>query len=291
MLIKLQSLLKKCIWGSEAWELSNNRFGICQVASGCRTGLPFDELIDIDSQSLLGSRAQVMEEFPILVKEIRAQDTLSIQVHPDDDYARIHESQPGKTECWYIEDCDDDAFIYYGFNKNTTREEVEAKVHSGQLLEIINRVPVKKGDIFFVKPGTIHAIGKGISVIEVQQNSNVTYRVYDYNRKDAFGNSRELHLDKALDVMNYKRLDVEVEKRNDYVICDYFMMYPIVVDTETVIIRITESFYHFAIAKGTGVMTCDGEELHFSKGDSIFVDAGSGLIKITGSCEVIVSRI
>ncbi len=271
MIIKLHSLLKKCIWGSEAWELSNNRFGICQVASGYQTGLPFNELIDSDGQALLGTRAQGMEEFPILVKEIQAQDTLSIQVHPDDDYAKIHENQPGKTECWYIEDCDEAAFIYYGFNKDTTREEVEERIRNGQLLDIINKVPVQKGDIFFVKPGTIHAIGKGVSVIEVQQNSDVTYRVYDYDRKDTLGNSRELHLEKALDVLNYKRLDVEAEKLNDQVICDYFMMYPIKVDTEIAILRIPESFYHFAVANGTGVMTCDGEELLFSKGDSILL--------------------
>lgn len=146
--------------------------------------------------------------FPLLIKLIDSNDSLSIQVHPSDDYALKHENSLGKEEMWIILDSNPNSYLYLGLNKDLTKEEFLNSVNNNTLLDNLNKVYVKKDDIFLVKPGTIHAIGKGITLLEIQESSFLTYRIYDFNRVDKNGKKRELHLTKALDVINFNKLDI-----------------------------------------------------------------------------------
>ena len=145
-------------------------------------------------------RGKSLDSFPVLIKLIDAKDNLSIQVHPYDEYAQRVEHEQGKTEAWYVIDCEEGAELIYGFKKEISSQEFEERIMNNTLLDVVNSVPVKKGDLFFIESGTLHAIGKGILLAEVQQNSNSTYRVYDYGRVGADGKPRELHIKKAVDV-------------------------------------------------------------------------------------------
>ena len=156
-----------------------------------------------------GDKVNDYSKFPILVKLLDAAADLSIQVHPDDVYAMAREGgQLGKNEVWYIADAEEGSAIYYGFNRDVTKEEVIDGVVNGTITELLNRCPVKKGDYFFVPAGTVHALQKGVTVIEVQQSSDITYRIFDYGRKDKAGNARKLHIREALDVMTLKKSEI-----------------------------------------------------------------------------------
>lgn len=220
-------------------------------------------------------------DLPLLVKLIDAKDNLSVQVHPDDEYAKTHASDNGKTEAWYILDAKDNAEIIYGFKDEITREEFENAIENGTLLEKVNRVKVKPGEVYLINPGTLHAIGKGIFLIEVQRSSNVTYRVYDYKRKDKNGNERELHIKDALNVTNMSRLDSTPSKIPFE--CDFFKMEEKVGNTE---LAAPKDFYSIIILSGEGKIS-DGEtDLNIQKFDSIF--ATEKPLKITGDIKVLV---
>ncbi len=177
---------------AEGWMLASHRDGTNTVLNGELKGLSFDQAL-----KAFGSKN---EHFPILIKLIDAKDKLSVQVHPEDEYALKTEGEPGKTEMWYIVDCDEDARLIYGFKDEISKEDFEKRIKENTLDEVMNYVPVKKGDVFFIAAGTLHAIGKGILIAEIQQNSNTTYRVSDYGRLGADGKPRELHVEKALAV-------------------------------------------------------------------------------------------
>ena len=168
-----------------------------------------------------GTDCKKFEMFPVLTKFIDAKESISIQVHPSNEYALEHEHQYGKTEMWYVLDCEPGAFLYYGFDHEISREELEERIRNNTLTEVLNAVPVKKGDCFFIPSGTLHAICKGVVVVEVQQNSNVTYRVYDYGRVGADGKPRALHVKQALEVM--RRTPPEQHDFSPHLAkCDYF---------------------------------------------------------------------
>lgn len=155
-----------------------------------------------EGKDFLGTNCRMQEQFPILIKLIDANDSLSIQVHPDDNYARKNENGSlGKTEVWYVAEAEPDAELVYGFSKDVTKEEIKDAILKNELKLYLNRIKVKAGDVFFVRAGLIHAIGKGVVICEIQQNSDTTYRVYDWGRTDKNGKSRELHIEKALDVL------------------------------------------------------------------------------------------
>ena len=187
---------------AEAWMLSCHPDGPSMVASGPHAGKTFPAYIEAVGRGCLGADCEAFSDFPILIKLIDAKGDLSIQVHPSDDYALAHEHQLGKTEAWYVMDCDEGATLYYGFRHQIGKEELARRAQDGTLTDVLNAVPVEKGDLFFIPSGTIHAIRKGILVAEIQENSNVTYRVYDYGRTGADGKPRQLHLDQALEVTN-----------------------------------------------------------------------------------------
>lgn len=180
---------------AEAWMLSCHPDGPNMVVSGPHAGKTFPAYIEAVGRGCLGADCEAFSDFPILIKLIDAKGDLSIQVHPSDDYALAHEHQLGKTEAWYVMDCDEGATLYYGFRHQIGKEELARRAQDGTLTDVLNAVPVEKGDLFFIPSGTIHAIRKGILVAEIQENSNVTYRVYDYGRTGADGKPRQLHLD------------------------------------------------------------------------------------------------
>lgn len=195
---------KKCDYDiiAESWELSAHPAGQSVIADGVYAGMFFGEFIEKIGKSSLGWKCASLESFPILIKFIDAMKPLSIQIHPDDDYALENENEYGKNEMWYVVDCEPGAFLYCGLNRKVDKDELRTRIENNTITEVLNKIEVKPGDCVFVKAGTIHAIGAGILICEIQQNSNSTYRMYDYDRRDRFGNARELHIDKALDVVD-----------------------------------------------------------------------------------------
>ena len=242
-------------------------------------------------------------ELPILIKLIDADKDLSVQVHPDDEYARIHEDSLGKTEMWYVLDAENDSRIVYGFNHDVTSENVLESLESDKLESILNYIPVKKNDIFYIESGTVHAIGAGTLVVEIQENSNVTYRLYDYNRVDKDGRKRPLHIEKALDVIDLKvkrtpRQPLRLMKyrrgcANELLCrCKYFQVERMLLNTlvyqESVDYKTGSNSFHVLLAThGNGNISGDGFNIDFFKGDCIFVPADSTDIKLYGKADLL----
>lgn len=227
MILKLKPAFKDYIWGgtklrddfgfksdlkkiAEGWMLSCHKDGENIIDGGKFDGKTLSEVINETGKDILGTKAQKYDFFPILIKLIDAKDNLSVQVHPNDDYALRVEGEYGKTECWYVIDCDEGAELIYGFKKKISNEEFRKRIEDNTFLDIVNHVKVKKGEFFFIESGTLHAIGKGILLAEIQQNSNTTYRVYDYNRLGADGKPRELHTEKASTLQNANHRKITV---------------------------------------------------------------------------------
>ena len=234
----------------------------------------------------LGTDCDKFEQFPILTKFIDAKNNLSIQVHPSNDYALKNEHQYGKTEMWYVLDCVPGAYLYYGFTHEISKEEFAERIKNNTLTEVLNAVPVHKGDCFFIPSGTLHTICQGIVVAEVQQNSNVTYRVYDYGRVGADGKPRALHIEKALDVT--RRTPPQKHDFGSHLAqCEYFT-----VDAKKGAfdgVADEKSFVSLLITDGAGTLTCGGETVKVKKGESYFIPAGSGKYAVTGDCETLVT--
>lgn len=228
-----------------------------------------------------GDKVNDYSKFPILVKLLDAAADLSIQVHPDDVYAMAREGgQLGKNEVWYIADAEEGSAIYYGFNRDVTKEAVIDGVVNGTITELLNRCPVKKGDYFFVPAGTVHALQKGVTVIEVQQSSDITYRIFDYGRKDKAGNARKLHIREALDVMTLKKSEIPTvgeqkvlsngSKIRVLTKNGYFTAKEVKIEKGEYLIYSEESFVTFTVADGTAKFE-NGEEI--KKGETWFIPA------------------
>ncbi len=276
---------------AETWELSCHFDGPSIVENGAYAGKTFREFILMEGKNVIGEKGQRFEQFPLLIKFIDAQENLSIQVHPNNAYALEYEGQYGKTEMWYIVDCEEGAGLYYGFSKEISKEEFQNRIENQTLLEVLNWVEVKKGDVFFIEPGTIHAIGKGILIAEIQQNSNVTYRVYDYGRRDANGKERELHVEKALQVTNLKPVLQKKSFAPYLVSCEYFKVDKVALDgrlKKRIIGEVdASSFVSLLILDGSGEVQAKGEVVKIKKGDSIFITADSGEYKLEGCLEAL----
>ncbi|MBQ9802352.1 MAG: class I mannose-6-phosphate isomerase [Clostridia bacterium] len=310
--IKLSPAFKDYLWGgdrlktdfgkqsdltplAESWELSAHRDGESTVATGPLAGLALTSYLKQVGTSALGTAAARFDYFPILIKLIDAKGDLSVQVHPDDAYALANEGEYGKTEMWYILDCEPGACLYYGFARDVSRAEYENAIKENRLTEILNRVPVKRGDVFFIPAGTVHAIGAGIVICEIQQNSNTTYRVYDYGRRDKNGNTRPLHVEKALAVSALTAAPAHTDTPNgpDVLLadCPYFTVRRLRV-TDTLTLTCTDdTFYSLIVTDGHGTLTMHGETLDLSKGDSIFIPAQNGSATLDGTCELIFTHI
>jgi mannose-6-phosphate isomerase len=298
---KLVAPLKNYLWGgtklkneygktteldtvAESWELSFHKDGKTMLENG-------NFLSDVVSKTDLGSNCDAFEFFPTLTKFIDAKDNLSIQVHPSDDYAIANENSYGKTEMWYVVEAEENAGIYLGLNKSVTTTEFETAIANNTLTSILNYIPVKKGDCYFIPSGTIHAIGSGCLIYEIQQNSNLTYRVFDYNRKDANGNTRELHVDKAKKVTNLnkftpKQLVASTSKGEVLGISKYFTATKLVVSNP---MKLT-TFNSFCCVTCMGGHV-DIENISLTKGESAFIPASYGKYEISGNATLILTEV
>ncbi len=291
--LKLTPVFKEIIWGgqklktdfnkksdldklAESWELTVRHDGMNIIENGEYAGMTLESYLGEDAVS-----------FPLLIKLIDACDKLSIQVHPADKYALENEGEYGKTEMWYIVDCEEGAKLVYGlvdYSKECFRQAVE----NGTLEEHLNYVDVRKGDVFFIPSGCVHAIGAGILIAEIQQSSNVTYRVYDYNRPGADGKPRPLHVEKALDVIvDYSESQINAIRFEDgydskYLAnCKYFKVEHLFGDN---VINAESSFVHILCLEGEGYI----DSYPIKKGDSYFIPEGC-TAKISGDVEIITS--
>ena len=311
-ILKLKPSCKDYIWGghrlaeeygkeydgsvlAESWELSCHPDGPSTIVNGPHAGKTLQQYIDEQGKDVLGTHCRRFRDFPILIKFIDAKDNLSIQVHPDNRFALKNEGQYGKTEMWYVMDAGKSAFLYYGFKKEISREEFERRIKEDTLLEVLNAVPVQKGDVLFIESGTIHAIGKDILIAEIQQNSNVIYRVYDYGRVGKDGKKRDLHIEKALAVTNRVPIIRDKSSYPHVADCDYFTVDKLNLDGCTMR-RMEgavseESFESILFLDGGGTISCGGERLPYRKGDSFFLPAGSGAYQIEGSCDALITTI
>ena len=280
---------------AEAWELSCHPDGPSMIVNGPYAGKSLQEYLDTVGMEALGTHCRRFREFPILTKFIDARDNLSIQVHPSNGFALQNEGQYGKTEMWYVLDAEEGAFLYYGFKKEITREEFARRIEQNTLLDVLNAVPVKKGDVLFIESGTLHAIGKGILIAEIQQNSNVTYRVYDYGRVGKDGKKRDLHIEKALAVTSRVPIIKSGSEYPHVADCDYFTVDKLNLDgnlTYRMQGTVNEtSFLSILILDGEGKISCKGESVSYKKGDSFFLAAGSGDWQIEGKCDALLTTI
>ncbi len=306
---------------AETWECSTHPDGPSTVASGIFAGKTLSEVLQ-EHPEYLGTHPAVpgthpaapgthpaeplpegRGELPILIKLIDAKQDLSVQVHPTDAYAREHENgQLGKTEMWYVLDAAKDAKLVYGLYHDVDKEQLRRSIGDGTVEKYLQKVPVRKNDLFYIEAGTIHAIGAGILVAEIQENSNLTYRLYDYDRVDKSGRKRELHIDKALEAASLK---ASAEPRQPLRVlkyrrgcasellcrCRYFEVYRMLVNTERCRELVdyqadSTSFRVLLCTDGCGCLTFSGEEsLRFFRGDCIFVPAGSVKLKIHGQAQ------
>ncbi|MCQ2451288.1 MAG: class I mannose-6-phosphate isomerase [Clostridia bacterium] len=283
---------------AEAWVLSSHKDGQSVVLNGKLKGKTLSEAIEVFGQDCLGENTKKFPYFPLLIKLIDAKDKLSVQVHPDDEYALKNEGEFGKTEMWYIVDCEEDAKLIYGLNKEVTQDELNEKIENDTITDICNFVPVKKGDVFFIKSGTLHAIGKGILIAEIQQNSNTTYRVSDYGRLGADGKPRQLHKKQASEVIDkkptapYKKATAKTTSfgtLTELAKCKFFTANLIDLDGATTV-KNEKSFVSLLVLSGKANLSYQNETLELKKGSSVFVPADFE-VKISGKAEIIVSNV
>ena len=315
-ILKLNPVFKDYIWGgnrlqkdfgfdtgfdktAEGWMLACHKDGMNTVDGGTYDKLTLSAVLEqIGLAAAAGTHCLKFPYFPVLIKLIDAYDNLSVQVHPDDEYARRVENEFGKTECWYVLDAAEGAELIYGFKESISKEAFRRSIEDNTLLEKLNRVKIKRGDLLFIEAGTVHAIGKGALIAEIQQNSNCTYRVYDYGRVGKDGKPRELHIDKAVDVSHtapprygIKPLGDE-ENHNGYVAqkltaCDLFTVDRYRVAEALTLSTDETSFHHLLVIDGSGSINGRAAK----KGDSYFVPAGFGDYTVSGKMEFLLTKI
>ena len=317
--LKFKPRLKERIWGGsvlidkkgkstgridptkkygESWDLSCVKGDISKVASGMLKGNNLEELIEVYMGDLVGEKVfeQCGLEFPLLIKTLDCNDVLSVQVHPDDELASERHNSLGKTEMWYVTSCEDGAAIYIGFNRELTREEYLDAVSSGRLVDLLNRVEVKAGDAFFIPAGMVHALGKGVQVVEIQQTSDVTYRIYDWDRVDDAGKPRELHTALAVDAIDFSlgvkeslcNYTPEINKSVEIAKCKYFTTNMLLVDgTVTKDYASLDSFVILMCIGGSAKIEADGIVETLSDGDVVLLPAEFNELIINGSAKLL----
>ena len=286
---------------AEAWMLSCHKDGESIVCNGKYAGRALSKVLSEWGEKGIGKKAAAFPYFPLLIKLIDAKDRLSIQVHPDDTYALKNEGEFGKTEMWYVVDCDEGAELIYGFKRSIDSAEFARRIKDNTLPEVCNYVPVKKGDVFFISAGTLHAIGKGILIAEIQQNSNSTYRVSDYGRLGADGKPRPLHVDKALAVTKTVEPTVEygaVGHKTRYPFgtirelakCDLFKTDLLSLEGHAGMVTDADSFQALLVLSGEAVLSYVGGTMRIKKGDSVMIPANFRAT-ITGCAEIICASV
>lgn len=284
---------------AETWECSTHPDGVSAVASGEHCGKPLNTVLR-EHPEYLGRH----QNLPVLVKLIDANQNLSVQVHPDDDFARIHENgSPGKTEMWYVLDAVPGAHLIYGFNRDMDEKLLRHSLEQGSIEKYLQKIPVQKDDVFYIEAGTVHAIGAGVLLAEVQENSNLTYRLYDYERTDRHGNRRPLHIEKALQAANYKSSDnprqpIRVLRyqpgcASEFLCrCKYFQVERLLINTLTghatpEYASAQRSFQVLLCVEGDGAVLFQKEKLPFTKGSCIFIPADSVPLRLTGKAQLL----
>lgn len=306
--IKFENLYYERIWGGkhlekfrdnipkgkigESWDIACHKNGTGKVENGELKGKIFDEIIEIYGEKLIG-KAVDKKEFPLLIKLITAADKLSVQVHPNDEYANRVEKDSGKTEAWYVVDAEEGASLIVG-TKDCNKELFKKAIENGSLDEYLNKIPVKKGDFFYVQSGLVHAICEGVLIAEIQQNSDTTYRVYDYNR------GREIHVEKALDVIDFslkgensQGLTIQMDGYDKTYLClgKYFTIQKYKINSSIKEKSDEERFYLFTCVDGNGVIRYSGGEEKILMGDSIFIPATLGDYELVGDFTLLKSYV
>lgn len=306
--IKFENLYYDKIWGGrdlelfrdnlpegnigESWDIACHPHGTGKVLNGEFKGIAFDKIIEIKGEELLGTKI-CKDKFPLLVKLINAKDKLSVQVHPEDSYAAKVEGELGKTEVWYVVEAFEGANLVVG-TKDCSKEQFVEAIETGNFHKYLNKIKVKKGEVYFVKSGLVHAIGEGVIIAEIQQNSDTTYRVYDYNR------GRELHVDKALDVIDFnlkgeRSSGIEVSrkgyKKTYYCLCEHFSLEAYDINISLKETSDKERFYIFTCVEGEGEILYSHGSESIKKGDSILIPAALGEYEIKGNLKVLKSYV
>lgn len=297
--IRFQNLYYEKIWGGrdlqefrdnlpegnigESWDIACHPNGTGVIANGEYRGTRFDDLIKEYGSNIVGKKVS-LEKFPLLVKLINSREKLSVQVHPGDDYAAKYEGDYGKTEAWYVVDAKPDATLIVG-TKKCSKSEFEAAIKSGEVEKYLNKIEVKKGDCFLINSGLVHAICKGVIIAEIQQNSDVTYRVYDYGRP------REIHVEKALDVINFelqgknlKGEEISSEGYKKSLLCknEYFGIEKLTVEKSLIDNCEEDKFDILTCVEGEGIIEGNGYSEKIKMGDSFLIPSALGSYKITG---------
>lgn len=310
--IVFKPILKNRIWGGtklktclgkqiesggvgESWELSGVDNDVSVVANGAYSGMSLDQLLAKYPQEMLGKRIfdRFKYQFPLLFKFLDAKEDLSIQLHPSNELALKRHHSFGKTEMWYVMKADPGSRVVVDFKEGVKEEDYLYHLNEKTLPSILNEIEVKQGDVFFIKTGTVHAIGKGVLLAEIQQTSDITYRVYDWDRVDANGKSRELHVDMALEAINYNKKESvisyskAINSDNEVVTCPYFTVNYIPLNGTFVKQNNMDCFVVYVCADGECVFTIEGHAYSYKKGDTILVPASVETIKIEGEATLL----
>ena len=310
--IKFNPILKERIWGGtklktllnkpitsditgESWEISTVANDVSIVANGIYSGKSLNEIIADFPNEILGTNVheQFGLEFPLLFKFLDAKQDLSIQVHPNDKLAKKNHNSFGKTEMWYIMQADDNARIIVGFKENASKEIYIKNLENKTITNILDSKKVHQGDVFFLETGTVHAIGAGMVVAEIQQTSDVTYRIYDFDRKDADGNLRELHTDLALEAINFNKLETQkqysknINQSNEIVNCPYFTTNFIPLDGTMTIYQNLKTFRVYMCVDGIFDLVHNKIKYHYKKGDTILIPAQMNDFELSGQASLL----
>jgi mannose-6-phosphate isomerase len=295
---KLKTLLHKPITSTitgESWELSTVEGEVSIVANGELKGKSLTELINSFPDEILGTAVHTRfgKQFPLLFKYLDAREDLSIQVHPNDELAKKRHNSFGKTEMWYIMQADDNARIIVGFKENSNADEYLENLKNKTLLSILDNVKVQSGDVFFLETGTVHTIGAGIVVAEIQQTSDITYRLYDFDRVDANGNTRELHVDLALEAINYNKVEskksytTNSNQSNSVVDCPYFTTNFIPLDGTISVSKSGETFTVYMCVEGSFEIEYNNSKTQYIKGDTVLIPAAMNAFILNGKASIL----
>jgi len=295
---KLNTSLNKPITSSitrESWELSTVEGDVSVIANGDYKGKALTDLINEYPNEVLGTAVykRFGNQFPLLFKYLDAREDLSIQVHPNDELAKKRHNSFGKTEMWYVMQADQDARIIVGFKENSSSKEYLDHLKSNTLVSILDEVKVKKGDVFFLETGTVHSIGAGLVVAEIQQTSDITYRLYDFDRKDAQGNTRELHVDLALEAINYNKVNTfkeyskEVNESNTIVDCPYFTTNFLPLEGEKTMLKTEETFTVYMCIEGSFELEYNTVKYNYKKGDTVLIPAAMNEFTLSGKASIL----
>lgn len=310
--IQFEPILKERIWGGEklktvlnkpilskitgeSWELSTVEGDVSVAANGELKGKSLTEIIDMMPNEILGTAVHKRfgKQFPLLFKYLDAREDLSIQVHPNDALAKKRHNSFGKTEMWYVMQADEGSRIIVGFEEKSNANEFTESLKNRTLLNLLDDVKVKEGDVFFLETGTVHAIGAGLVVAEIQQTSDITYRLYDFDRIDAQGNTRELHIDLALEAINYNKMETyrpynkEINLSNTIVDCPYFTTNFIPLDGMEKVAKTANSFTVYMCVDGKFELEYNKVVYKYKKGDTVLVPAAMTDFVLSGKASIL----